>query len=50
MLVENFADRLKKAISIKDIKPAEIVRISETLYNNGKINKPLTKPLLSHYL
>lgn len=50
MLVENFADRLKKAILIKDIKPAEIVRISETLYNNGKINKPLTKPLLSHYL
>ena len=50
MLVENFADRLKKAISKKGIKPGEIVRISENLYRNGKINKPLTKPLLSHYL
>jgi len=50
MLVENFANRLNKAISAKNVKPAEIVRISETLYSNGKINKPLTKPLLSHYL
>lgn len=50
MLVENFSDRLKKAISIRSIKPAEIVRISEGLYRDGKINKPLTKPLLSHYL
>lgn len=50
MLIENFASRLNKAISKKNIKPAEIVRISEKLYNDGKINKPLTKPLLSHYL
>ena len=50
MLVSNFATRLNEAINIKHIKPAEIVRISEKLYDDGKINKPLTKPLLSNYL
>ncbi len=50
MLVSNFATRLNEAINLKNIKPAEIVRRSEKLYKSGKINKPLTKPLLSHYL
>ena len=50
MLVSNFATRLNEAINLKNIKPAEIVRRSEKLYENGKINKALTKPLLSHYL
>lgn len=49
MLVDNFANRLNEAIHIRNIKPAEIVRRSEQLYNNGKINKALTKPLLSNY-
>lgn len=50
MLVSNFATRLKEALSINDIKASEVVSISEKLYKNGKINKPLAKPLLSHYL
>lgn len=50
MLISNFATRLNEAINLKNIKPAEIVRRSEKLYENGKINKALTKPLLSHYL
>ena len=50
MLVSNFATRLNEAINLKNIKPAEIVRRSEKLYKSGKINKVLTKPLLSHYL
>lgn len=50
MLISNFATRLNEAIKLKDIKPAEIVRRSELLYKNGKINKALTKPLLSNYL
>lgn len=50
MLISNFAARLNETIKLKDIKPAEIVRRSESLYRNGKINKPLTKPLLSNYL
>ena len=49
MLVDNFANRLNEAISIRNIKPAEIVKRSEVLYSNGKINKALTKPLLSNY-
>ena len=50
MLISNFATRLNEAIKQKDIKPAEIVRRSESLYKEGKINKALTKPLLSNYL
>lgn len=50
MLIDSFANRLNKALSIKNMRPSEIVRISEKLFDNGKINKPLTKPLLSHYL
>lgn len=50
MLISNFATRLKEALSINDIKASEVVSISEKLYKNGKINKPLAKPLLSHYL
>ena len=50
MLVSNFADRLNEAIIYRGIKPAEIVRISEKLFASGKINKALTKPLLSNYL
>lgn len=49
MLVDSFANRLNKAISIRNIKPAEIVKRSELLYINKKINKSLTKPLLSNY-
>ena len=49
MLVSNFANRLSEAIAITGIKASEIVRISEKLYKSGKINKPLTKPQLSHY-
>lgn len=50
MLVSNFSNRLNEALKIKGVKPAEIARRSEFLYNSGKINKPLTKPLLSNYL
>ena len=50
MLVSNFAERLQEAIKYKNIKPAEIVRISEKLFNDGKINKALNKPIISHYL
>lgn len=50
MLVSNFADRLNMAIKIKDIKPAEIVRRSELLFELGKINKPLNKPSITNYL
>lgn len=50
MLISNFAERLKKAMDIKNIKASEIVVKSEKLFNEGKINKALTKPLISHYL
>lgn len=50
MLVSNFANRLQEAINYKNLKPAEIVRISEKLFEEGKINKPLNKPIISHYL
>ncbi len=50
MLVSNFANRLKEAMVIKNIKASEIVYKSKLLYEDNKINKPLTKPLISHYL
>lgn len=50
MLISNFATRLKEALSFNNMKASEVVILSEELYKNGKINKPLTKPLLSHYL
>lgn len=50
MLISNFATRLRSALKLKNIKPSEVVNISEKLYKDGKVNKPLTKPLLSHYL
>ena len=37
-------------MKIRRITSAEIVRQSEQLYKLGKINKPLTKPLMSNYL
>lgn len=50
MLVSSFADRLKEAMNIRGMKASEIVSISEKLFNEGKIIKVLTKPLMSHYL
>lgn len=50
MLVSNFANRLNIAMKLKKIRATEIVKKSEILYKNNKINKPLTKPLISHYL
>lgn len=50
MLVSNFSNRLKETIEKRKIKPSEIVRQSELLFKLGKINKPLTKPLLSNYI
>ena len=50
MLVSNFASRLDIAMKLKKIRATEIVKKSEILYKNNKINKPLTKPLISHYL
>lgn len=50
MLVSSFANRLANALNFRNMKPSEIVRKSEDLHKNGIINKPLTKPLMSHYL
>ena len=50
MQVSNFAERLSEAIKIKNKKPSQIVRESELLYNEGKINNPLTLAQLSHYI
>lgn len=50
MLVSNFADRLQEAITMRNIKPAEIVRKSELLYADGIVNKPLNKPNMTNYL
>ena len=41
MLISNFASRLNEALLKRNIKPSEIVRISENLYEERKINKAL---------
>ena len=50
MLVDTFANRLNEALILRRLKPVEVVKISEQLYEAGKINKPLNKPLISNYL
>ncbi|MCI8486820.1 MAG: hypothetical protein HFJ20_07185 [Clostridia bacterium] len=50
MLISNFANRLDEALKLKHLTPAEVVRRSEVLFNEGKIFKPLTKPQMTNYL
>ena len=50
MLVSNFANRLNEALNVRNLKPSQVVKLSEKMCEEGMLNKPLTKPLLSHYL
>ncbi len=50
MQISNFAKRFAEAIEIKNKKPAQIVKQSEILFNDGKITKPLTLAQISHYI
>lgn len=50
MLVSNFSQRLHDIMQIRNKKATDIIKESENLYKKGKINKPLTKPLISNYL
>lgn len=50
MIVSTFSERLKEAMNIRGIKAAEIVKFSELLYKEERINKPLNKVLISNYL
>lgn len=50
MLVSSFAKRLDEALRIRQLTPAEVVRRSEMMFQENKISKPLTKPLMTNYL
>ena len=50
MIVSTFSERLKEAMNIRGIKASEIVKFSELLYKEERINKPLNKVLISNYL
>ena len=50
MASSTFSKRLNEIILKKNIKPAEIAKISEQLYLEGKVPKPIKKPTLSAYL
>lgn len=50
MLEDSFKNRLAYALTIRNKKAAEVVETSKRLFELGKLNKPLTKPQMSHYL
>lgn len=50
MLIDTFSNRLSYALQFRNFKASDIVNQSELLYKDKKINKSLSKPLLSRYL
>ncbi len=45
-----FANRLKEAMKLKDFKSSQIEKISQNLYNEGKIKRPIKMPVITDYL
>ncbi len=46
----SFADRLKEAMKLRNLKSSQIEKISQDLYNEGKIKRPIKMPLITDYL
>lgn len=45
-----FANRLKEAMKLRDFKSSQIEKISQNLYNEGKIKRPIKMPVITDYL
>ena len=45
-----FANRLKEAMKLKNLKSSQIEKISQDLYDEGKIKRPIKMPLITDYL
>ena len=45
-----FSERLKVAMKLKDFKSSQIEKISQNLYNEGKIKRPIKMPVITDYL
>ena len=50
MNIESFADRLQQAMQLRNLKSSQIEKISEKLFNDGKIKKIIKMPLITDYL
>lgn len=45
-----FANRLKEAMKLKNFKSSQIEKISQNLYDEGKIKRPIKMPVITDYL
>ncbi len=45
-----FAERLQTAMNLRNLKSSQIEKISEQLFNEGKIKKVIKMPLITDYL
>lgn len=45
-----FANRLKEAMKLRNFKSSQIEKISQNLYNEGKIKRPIKMPVITDYL
>lgn len=50
MINESFAERLQQAMNLRNLKSSQIEKLSEQLYKEGKIKKPIKMPLITDYL
>ena len=50
MATATFSERLEEAMRIRRIKSSQIEKISEQLFNEGKIKKIIKMPLITDYL
>lgn len=45
-----FAERLKEAMQLRNLKSSQIEKISEQLFNENKIKRPIKMPVITDYL
>lgn len=45
-----FAERLKEAMQLRNLKSSQIEKISEQLFNENKIKRPIRMPVITDYL
>ena len=50
MSQSTFANRLKEAMKLRNFKSSQIEKISQTLYNEGKIKRTIKMPVITDYL
>lgn len=50
MSQSTFANRLKEAMKLRNLKSSQIEKISQTLYNEGKIKRTIKMPVITDYL